>query len=132
MATRVPPVSSSPPSDFSDKLINTGKGLHTDEYPSGAKYFGQVMSDVKGSYTPGKVATVTFAGANPLNNLRTQDTFMRVQLCTATASRMLSFVSSGCPTCTCDSPTKWPFAGCNVKCGAKCGDKCCCISGQGG
>lgn len=38
---------------------------------------------------------------------------------------------SGCPVCTCQSPTIWPVSGCNVKCGAKCGETCCCISGEG-
>ena len=36
-----------------------------------------------------------------------------------------------CPTCTCTSPTVWPFSGCDVSCGAKCGHECCCIAGVG-
>jgi len=39
---------------------------------------------------------------------------------------------SGCPVCTCNSPSWWhPFNGCNIRCGAKCGNQCCCIPGVG-
>jgi len=134
MATGVKPPSAAPPRDFTDKLINTGKGLHTDYYPSGAKYFGEVMVDVQASYKAGEVARVMFAGANPLNNMREQDTFIKVQQCTATEQAVLSAVpeaSGDCPVCACDSPTIWPISGCNVACGAKCGNTCCCISGEG-
>lgn len=136
LSTGVRPPSSAPPKDFSSSLIDTGKSLHTDEYPSGASYFGQVMGDVSASYAAGDVASVTFAGAAPLNNLKTQDTYMKVQRCISEVQEVVEAVqveaaASSCPVCTCQSPTIWPVSGCNVACGAKCGNTCCCISGEG-
>jgi neutral ceramidase len=41
--------------------------------------FGSVYSNAQASYTRGQTARVTFWGAHPKNNLRTQDSFLRVQ-----------------------------------------------------
>lgn len=41
--------------------------------------FGQVMTDAKPSYARGGEVTVTFRGGHPKNNLRTQDTFLKVE-----------------------------------------------------
>jgi len=69
------------PEDFSEHLDNTGPRIKTDHLPNGASHFGQVLVDVRKNYFPGDVVIVTFAGANPLNNLRTQGTFVLVQRC---------------------------------------------------
>merc|ERR1719506_1536121 len=47
------PAPGAAPEDFSSKLINTGKGLHTDHLPDGAKAFGAVLRDASGT-TPYK------------------------------------------------------------------------------
>jgi len=141
MATGSIPAGDPAPDDFSSKLINTGKGLSTDYLPEGASVFGSIMSDAKSSYKAGDVAEVEFAGANGLNNLRHQGTFMEVQRCTAEptvgdfllvhGASIAATEPNGCPVCTCASPSSWPLSGCNVACGAKCGNTCCCISGMG-
>ncbi|TDM08677.1 MAG: hypothetical protein C4K60_04520 [Ideonella sp. MAG2] len=41
--------------------------------------FGQVLTDVKPSYTRGETVTVRFRGGHPKNNLRTQGTFLAVE-----------------------------------------------------
>ena len=41
----------------------------------------QVLKDAESTYSPGDVASVTFAGANPLNNLRPNGTFAQIQMC---------------------------------------------------
>ena len=43
------------------------------------KSFGDVLSDVKPSYSPGTTASVTFVGANPRNDLRLEDTYTAVE-----------------------------------------------------
>jgi neutral ceramidase len=51
-----------------------------DRLPSG-KNFGDVLEDVSSSpYSPGDAVYATFQGANPRNNLRTQDSFLRVEM----------------------------------------------------
>jgi neutral ceramidase len=42
------------------------------------KSFGDILSDVNPSYTPGETATVTFVGANPRNDLRLESTYAAV------------------------------------------------------
>ena len=41
--------------------------------------FGQVMTNANSSYSKGNSVKVTFRGGHPKNNLRTQDTFLKVQ-----------------------------------------------------
>ncbi len=43
------------------------------------KSFGDVISDVESSYRPGAIATATFVGANPRNDLRLEDTYASVE-----------------------------------------------------
>ena len=50
------------------------------------KSFGDVLSDVKPSYTPGSTASVSFVGANPRNDLRLEDTYAAVEQQLADAS----------------------------------------------
>jgi len=69
------------PDDWSDKLVDTGPEIKTDYLPQNATYYGQVLKDTQSSYVVGDVAVATFAGANPLNDLRTQGTFAEVQRC---------------------------------------------------
>jgi neutral ceramidase len=73
------------PADFSNKF--SGKNLiSTDHLPSGSKHFGDVVTDVAPSYTAGTgVASVSYAGANPNNNLNRQGTFFVVERCTDAA-----------------------------------------------
>jgi len=86
MAAGKKPSSDAPEPDFSDKLVQFSSGgkLSTDHFPSGAKSFGQVMHDADETYAAGSVARVTFAAANPLNNLRINGTFLEVQKCADT------------------------------------------------
>lgn len=43
------------------------------------KSFGDVLSDVQPSYSPGETVSVTFVGANPRNDLRLEDTYVAVE-----------------------------------------------------
>jgi len=52
-----------------------------DEHPIGMS-FGSVDTDANPSYTRGQTVVVKFWGANPRNDLRTQDTFLTVELST--------------------------------------------------
>ena len=81
MAAGTPPASDPATADFSTNLINEEQKGHlsTDYLPSGAKHFGDVTKQVGGSYKLGEVAEVSFAGANPTNNLRPQGSFIEVQ-----------------------------------------------------
>jgi neutral ceramidase len=77
--------SAAKPDDFSNKLINTGKRVSTDHMPSGAKQFGDQLSfslvALEGG-TSSALVQVQFAGANPLNDLKTNGTYAEVQRCT--------------------------------------------------
>ena len=77
--------SAAKPDDFSNKLINTGKRVSTDHMPSGAKHFGDQLSfslvALEGG-TSSALVQVQFAGANPLNDLKTNGTYAEVQRCT--------------------------------------------------
>jgi neutral ceramidase len=63
-------------------LRNSQSTLQTpvlvDDKPLGAS-FGGVVVDANASYRPGQVVTVVFWAGHPKNNLRTQDSFLRVQ-----------------------------------------------------
>lgn len=49
-----------------------------DRVPDG-HHFGDVVQDVAGAYSPGDIASAVFYGANPRNNLHTQDSFLFVE-----------------------------------------------------
>jgi len=85
MASGVPIPNQTAPVDFSSKLHSTRKNTSSDVLPSGAKAYGQVMADAASTYAKGDVVSVTYAGANPLHDLRTQGTYVEVQLCTDAA-----------------------------------------------
>lgn len=88
LADGVAPPAAEAPEDFSAALPNilSGRkqGLKNDVLPEGASAFGDVLSEVDmsaGALGAGDVARVTFAGANPLNDLRLQGTYAEVQRC---------------------------------------------------
>jgi neutral ceramidase len=76
----VPSTSGVPPPDLSDKQMQLIPEPRFDRLPVGV-HFGQVVegADVKASYTVGETATVTFHGANPRNNQRTQGSYLSVE-----------------------------------------------------
>lgn len=49
-----------------------------DRVPDG-HHFGDVVQDVAGPYSPGDIVSAVFYGANPRNNLHTQDSFLYVE-----------------------------------------------------
>ncbi len=53
-----------------------------DTTPSG-KSFGDIAVDVQPNYTLGDVVQCQFWGANPRNNLRTNDTFLSIEMLSA-------------------------------------------------
>ena len=52
----------------------------TDTQPLPWIPFGSTQTDVNSSYKPGSMVKVIFWGAHPKNNLRTQDTFLEIQI----------------------------------------------------
>jgi len=66
------------PIDLSNKQNNFQTGVVFDDVPIG-KQFGSIVKNVKASYNKGDVATVTFWGGHPKNDLKTQSTFLEVQ-----------------------------------------------------
>ena len=66
------------PIDLSDKQINLQPEVLFDDVPLG-KRFGSVYQDVKPSYKAGETISVSFWGAHPKNNFRTQAMFLAVQ-----------------------------------------------------
>jgi neutral ceramidase len=66
------------PRDISgDQILNT-LGVVFDDKPIG-KNFGDVETNVNAAYNRGATVTVVFWGAHPRNNLRLQDTFLKVE-----------------------------------------------------
>ncbi|KAH7383787.1 neutral ceramidase precursor [Pyrenochaeta sp. MPI-SDFR-AT-0127] len=76
-ATGSPPAGPTPP-DNRDNSISLITGVVYDG-PGIGRSFGQVTKDVSASYIRGAVISVTFAGANPRNNLRLEGTFAAVE-----------------------------------------------------
>jgi neutral ceramidase len=73
-----PSISDDPPQDISRSMISLMPGVFFDTAPWG-KNFGNVIEDARGPYQAGlSTVTVRFQSANPRNNLRTQDTFLKV------------------------------------------------------
>ncbi|TCZ75502.1 alkaline ceramidase [Paenibacillus albiflavus] len=66
------------PIDLSNKQNNFQTGVVFDDVPIG-KQFGSIVQNVEPSYNKGDVATVTFWGGHPKNDLKTQSTFLEVQ-----------------------------------------------------
>ncbi|KAI9769228.1 MAG: hypothetical protein M1840_004357 [Geoglossum simile] len=76
-ANESPPTGPSPPNNVNVSLsFITGVGY--DNAPYG-KSFGEVITDADPSYAKGSIASVTFVGANPRNNLRLEGTFVAVE-----------------------------------------------------
>ncbi|KAI9778459.1 MAG: hypothetical protein M1839_008105 [Geoglossum umbratile] len=72
-----PPKGPPPPNNVNVSLsFITGVGYDNSPY---GKSFGEVITDVDPSYSKGSIASVTFVGANPRNNLRLEGTFVVVE-----------------------------------------------------
>lgn len=73
------PVPTGPmPRDLRNSQSTLQTGVLLDDKPLGAS-FGSVVQDVNPSYRPGQTVTAVFWAGHPKNNLRTQDSFLRVQ-----------------------------------------------------
>jgi len=81
-----PSTSGPSPPDLSDKQIQLIPEPKFDRLPEG-KNFGDVLTDAKTSYGVGETVKVTFQGANPRNNQRTEDSFLSVELQTTVAGK---------------------------------------------
>jgi len=72
------------PEDFSSKLWAASAGANcstSDNLPKGATAYGQVLTQPLLSYTAGTdVASVTFAGSDPINNAQVQGSYFEVQM----------------------------------------------------
>jgi len=66
------------PPDKSNELRLERPGVVFDDKPL-FQSFGQVLTQPNGSYARGGKAVVTFRAGHPKNNLRTQDTFLKVE-----------------------------------------------------
>jgi len=62
------------PVDYSSSIIDIFPGVFFDDGP-----IGNIVSDVAKSYKIGSQVFVTFYSANPRNNYRVQDTFLKVE-----------------------------------------------------
>jgi len=72
------PAGPSPP-NFSSSMISLLPGVIVDGVAFGT-HFGDVVTNAASSYTRGSTVQVVFRSACPRNNLRTGDTFVKVQL----------------------------------------------------
>ena len=66
------------PPDYSNNQISLQTGVWFDDKPWD-KEFGEVKKEPKLEYKGGDKAEVSFYGAHPNNNLRTEDTFLKVE-----------------------------------------------------
>lgn len=66
------------PPDRSGKSFNERPGVVFDDKPL-KQTWGQTLTQPKASYQKGDIATAVFRGAHPKNNLRTEDSFLKVQ-----------------------------------------------------
>ena len=66
------------PPDRSAKRFAQRPGVTFDDKPANQAW-GQVLTQPKDRYRHNEIVTVTFRGAHPKNNLRTEDTFLKVQ-----------------------------------------------------
>lgn len=69
---------SATPPDRSGKSFNERPGVVFDDKPL-KQTWGQTLTQPKTSYQKGDIATAVFRGAHPKNNLRTEDSFLKVQ-----------------------------------------------------
>ena len=69
---------SATPPDRSGKSFNERPRVVFDDKPL-KQAWGQTLTQPKTSYQKGQVATAIFRGAHPKNNLRTEDSFLKVQ-----------------------------------------------------
>lgn len=67
-----------PPRDRSSELRLTRPGVAFDDKPVWES-FGKVLQDVQPAYLRGQVAQASFRSGHPKNNLKTQDSFLRVE-----------------------------------------------------
>jgi len=65
------------PIDLSQHQISLQSGVVVDAAPF--TYFGKVHKKAKQVYKPGQVVEVQFWGGHPKNNLRTEDTFLKIE-----------------------------------------------------
>ncbi|WP_019672044.1 neutral/alkaline non-lysosomal ceramidase N-terminal domain-containing protein [Psychrobacter lutiphocae] len=73
------PVSNSiTPPQLSNHQFAERPGVSFDDTPP-HQYWGQVLTQPADSYHKGDTATTVFRGAHPKNNLRTDDTFLKIQ-----------------------------------------------------
>ncbi|HEU4539402.1 MAG TPA: neutral/alkaline ceramidase [Polyangiaceae bacterium] len=70
------------PPDLRDQQNTIQTGVVFDSPPIG-KSFGAVITQPAASYRPGQTVSASFWGAHPKNNLRIQDSFLRVERSTA-------------------------------------------------
>lgn len=82
-STAQPPPGPQPPIYINESLSFI-TGVAFDRAPF-LNSFGDVLSDVKLSYTSGETAEVTFVGANPRNDLRLESTYAAVQFLNSSA-----------------------------------------------
>jgi neutral ceramidase len=67
------------PPDLSDRLVSSlWPGVWFDDKPWNRE-FGDIKKQVRSSYHPGEKVEVSFYGAHPKNNLRIEDTYLRVE-----------------------------------------------------
>ncbi|KIJ26619.1 hypothetical protein M422DRAFT_38146 [Sphaerobolus stellatus SS14] len=76
--SRTPPQSAAPLPDLTKNAISLQTGVIFDTEPL-FKKFGDVLSDVKSTYSAGQTVSAQFVGADPRNNLRLEGTFLAVQ-----------------------------------------------------
>lgn len=76
-STSSPPPGPEPPI-YINESMSFITGVAFDRAPF-FKSFGEILSDVKPSYTPGSVVKASFVGANPRNDLRLEDTYASVE-----------------------------------------------------
>ena len=71
-----------PPGPFPPNNVNASLNFITgvvQDSPGFFSSFGDVLTDVESTYTPGTTVKVTFVGANPRNNLRLEETYVAVE-----------------------------------------------------
>ena len=78
LANGTTPASDPPPKDSSGHLIRTG-GFKKGERAPADHSFGDVLSDAPATAKAGEAVVVTFVGGCLNNDLRTQDTYLRVE-----------------------------------------------------
>jgi neutral ceramidase len=78
------------PPDLRGQQSTVQTGVVFDSPPVG-KSFGAVITQPAASYAAGQTVSATFWGAHPKNNLRIQDSFLRVERSTATGWKAVAY-----------------------------------------